>query len=130
TLNELFEQLVIPERLAYLQQSLQERLQQQLHWYELVPLLEDTSSFLLQCLESSQVKIEQFLQNLDQRLQAIRAIVTEASSNREDRAKARESLDQMVREQLSDIHSVVTGSSDLKQLSTNVGDHLALILQA
>lgn len=130
TLEELLQQLIIPDRLSALQHSLQQRLKQELHWYELVPLLEDTSSFLLQCLESSQVKIEQFLHNLDQRLQAIRALVAEANNNRDDRAKARENLDQMVRDQLSEVQSVIAGSVDLKQLSNTVSDHLGLILKA
>ncbi|MEN9465518.1 MAG: hypothetical protein RL217_1699 [Pseudomonadota bacterium] len=130
TLQDLLTQLVIPERLDYQLQSLKQRLNTQMQWFELVPMLEDTTQFLLQCLESSQVKIEQFLQSLDQRLQAIRTLVSEAMIGGEERARARESLDQMVREQLSDIRSLITGKSDLEDLGLSVREHLVLIIDA
>src|SRR5690606_39414270 len=38
---------------------------------------------------------------------------TEASAGQADRKQAREALDSMVREQIADIRSVVTGSGDL-----------------
>ena len=130
TLLNLLSQLVIPERLGYQSKSLQDRLQQGLNWYELVPLLEDTTEFLLQCLGNSQTELEQFLQSLDQRLQAIRLLVTEANAGQADRKRARLALDEMVREQIADIRSVVTGSGDLGELGMSVRDHLMLIVQA
>ena len=71
TLGNLLSRLVIPERLETRVTTLQERLNGGLNWYELVPLLEDTSQFLLDCLGSGQEEFERFLQSLDQRLQAI-----------------------------------------------------------
>ncbi len=130
TLLNLLSQLVVPERLSYQSQSLQSRLQQGLNWYELVPLLEDTTEFLLQCLGNSQSELEHFLQSLDQRLQAIRILVTEANAGQADRKRARLALDEMVREQIADIRSVVTGSGDLGELGMSVREHLTLIVQA
>ncbi|UZK02449.1 GGDEF domain-containing protein [Venatoribacter cucullus] len=130
TLLNLLAQLVVPERLNYQSQSLQQRLQQGLNWFELVPLLEDTTEFLLQCLGNSQAELENFLHSLDQRLQAIRILVSEASAGQADRKQAREALDSMVREQIADIRSVVTGSGDLGELGVSVRDHLMLIVEA
>ena len=130
TLLNLLAQLVVPERLNYQSQSLQQRLQQGLNWFELVPLLEDTTEFLLQCLGNSQAELENFLHSLDQRLQAIRILVSEASAGQADRKQARETLDNMVREQIADIRSVVTGSGDLGELGVSVRDHLMLIVEA
>ncbi|QQD23015.1 diguanylate cyclase [Venatoribacter cucullus] len=130
TLLNLLAQLVVPERLNYQSQSLQQRLQQGLNWFELVPLLEDTTEFLLQCLGNSQAELENFLHSLDQRLQAIRILVSEASAGQADRKQAREALDNMVREQIADIRSVVTGSGDLGELGVSVRDHLMLIVEA
>lgn len=130
TLLNLLAQLVVPERLNYQSQSLQQRLQQGLNWFELVPLLEDTTEFLLQCLGNSQAELENFLHSLDQRLQAIRILVSEASAGQADRKQAREALDNMVREQIADIRSVVTGSGDLGELGISVRDHLLLIVEA
>lgn len=130
TLISLLSQLVIPERLTYHAESLKKRLQDGLNWYELVPLLEDTTDFLLQCLGNSQTEFEQFLQSLDQRLKAIQILVTEASQSQSERRRARLDLDSMVREQIADIRSVVTGSGDLGELGVSVRDHLTLIVRA
>ncbi|WP_430460671.1 diguanylate cyclase [Thalassolituus sp. LLYu03] len=130
TLFSLLNQLVIPERLSYQAESLKQRLQDGLNWYELVPLLEDTTDFLLQCLGSSQTEFEQFLQSLDQRLKAIQTLVTEASQSQSERRRARVDLDSMVREQIADIRSVVTGSGDLGELGVSVREHLTLIVKA
>lgn len=130
SLISLLSQLVIPERLTYHAESLKKRIEDGLNWYELVPLLEDTTDFLLQCLGSSQTEFEQFLQSLDQRLKAIQVLVTEASQSQSERRRARQDLEGMVREQIADIRSVVTGSGDLGELGTSVRDHLTLIVQA
>ena len=130
TLLNLLSQLVIPERLSHTVLNLQNRLQEGLNWYELVPLLEDTTDFLLECLGNSQTELEQFLQSLDQRLQAIQILVSEASLGQMERKRARLDLDGMVRDQIADIRSVVTGSGDLGELGVSVRDHLTMIVQA
>lgn len=130
TLRELIDQISVPERLGHQQENLHSRLESDLPWFEVVPLLEETSTFILQCLANSQVNIEEFLQSLDTRLQAIREVVIGASSGRSERTKARELLTTMVQDQLADIRSVVAGTTDLKLLSQNVSSHLLLIVEA
>ena len=130
TVENLLDKLIIPDHLLSLKRSIQERLDQPLDWGELVPILDETANFLMQCIETSQVKIEKFLQNLDTRLQAIRALVSQASNDNGERSKAREALEALVREQLSDVHSVVTGSTDLNTIGDSVSKHLELILRA
>ncbi|UXD89176.1 GGDEF domain-containing protein [Thalassolituus hydrocarboniclasticus] len=130
TLLNLLSQLVIPDRLNHTALNLQNRLQEGLNWYELVPLLEDTTDFLLECLGNSQTELEQFLQSLDQRLKAIQVLVSEASQGQLERKRARLDLDSMVRDQIADIRSVVTGSGDLGELGVSVRDHLTMIVQA
>jgi diguanylate cyclase len=130
TLGNLLSHLVIPERLETRLTALQERLNSGLNWYELVPLLEDTSQFLLDCLGSGQEEFERFLQSLDQRLQAIQLMVSDANTGQSDREKARHGLESMVREQIADIRSVVNGLGDLGELGSSIRDHLTLIVQA
>ncbi|WP_419812286.1 GGDEF domain-containing protein [Bacterioplanoides sp.] len=130
TLINLLSQLVIPDRLTGTATSLQTRLGKGLNWYELVPLLEDTAEFLIDCLGSGQQEFERFLQNLDQRLQAIQVLVTDATSGQAEREKARQDLDALVRDQIADIRSVVTGSEDLGELGSSVREHLTLIVRA
>ena len=130
TLINLLSQLVIPDRLASAATGLQTRLGKGLNWYELVPLLEDTAEFLIDCLGSGQQEFERFLQSLDQRLQAIQLLVTDASVGQAEREQARKDLDTLVRDQIADIRSVVTGSGDLGELGSSVREHLTLIVRA
>ncbi|ASP38070.1 hypothetical protein CHH28_04965 [Bacterioplanes sanyensis] len=130
TLLSLLSQLVIPERLNTSANELQGRLSKGLNWYELVPLLEDTAEFLIDCLGSGQQEFERFLANLDERLRAIQLLVSDAHSGQEERKRAREDLDGLVRDQIADIRSVVTGSRDLGELGSSVREHLTLIVRA
>lgn len=130
TLLNLLSQLVIPERLGESAHSLQVRLGKGLHWFELVPLLEDTAELLIDCLGSGQQEFERFLKNLDERLMAIQSLVTDAHQGQQEREHARQELDSLVRDQVADIRSVVSGSEDLTALSASVTQHLALIVQA
>lgn len=130
TLLNLLSQLVIPERLNTAANDLQARLSKGLNWYELVPLLEDTAELLIECLGSGQQEFERFLSNLDERLQAIQLLVSDAHGGQEERERARQDLDSLVRDQIADIRSVVTGSRDLGELGSSVREHLTLIVRA
>lgn len=130
TLLNLHSQLVIPERLGESAHSLQIRLGKGLHWFELVPLLEDTAELLIDCLGSGQQEFERFLKNLDERLIAIQSLVTDAHQGQQEREQARQELDSLVRHQVNDIRTVVNGSEDLTALGASVSQHLALIVQA
>jgi diguanylate cyclase len=129
-LNGLISRLVVPERLHQRSDELQKRLDDGLHWYEFVSVLEDTSQFLLDCLGSGQEEFERFLHSLDQRLQAIQTMVSDANSGQADREDARTSLETMVRDQIDDIRGVVNGLGDLGELGSSVRDHLTTIVRA
>ena len=129
-LNGLISRLVVPERLHQRSNELQKRLDDGLHWYEFVSVLEDTSQFLLDCLGSGQEEFERFLHSLDQRLQAIQTMVSDANSGQADREDARTSLETMVRDQIDDIRGVVNGLGDLGELGSSVREHLTTIVRA
>lgn len=129
-LNGLISRLVVPERLHQRSNELQKRLDDGLHWYEFVSVLEDTSQFLLDCLGSGQEEFERFLHSLDQRLQAIQTMVSDANSGQADREDARTSLETMVKDQIDDIRGVVNGLGDLGELGSSVREHLTTIVRA
>jgi len=130
TLLTLLSQLVIPDRLLDSASSLQLRLGKGLNWYELVPLLEDTAELITECLGSGQKEFERFLKNLDERLQAIQVLVTDTAHGQTEREQARQELDTLIREQVADIRSVVTGAGDLGELGSSVREHLTLMVRA
>lgn len=130
TVDNLLERLVIPDHLSAAQINIQDRLKQPLQWHELAPVLDDTANFLFNCIEVSQLKIESFLQTLDGRLHDIRTLVTEADTGTDERSAAREKLDVLIRQQLSDVRTVLTDDTDLATLGARVPKHLELILRA
>lgn len=130
TLSELLNKISVPERLLSLHEGLQQRLSQHLHVYNLVSILEETSSFVIECLENNEVNIEQFLQNLDERLQSIRSLVETTKTVTRSSVEARDAFEGIVRDQLSDMRISLEGSSSIQQLSHRVKDHLSLILEA
>ena len=130
TLQNLLQQIVIAEPLATLKKQLCRRLDEELSCDELAPILESTSQFLLECLQSNQSSLERFLHNLDQRLQAIRLLVSDASQNQNERYSVREHFGATVLEQLSDIDAVLIDSTELPQLTDSVRNHLTRISHA
>lgn len=130
TVDKLLEKLIIPEHLSSAQLNIQERLKQPLQWHEFAPVLDDTANFLFSCIEASQSKIETFLQSLDVRLQDLRGLVVEADTGTDKRTAAREEMDISIRQQLSEIHTMVSNDSNLSHLGTQVPKHLELIIRA
>ena len=129
-LASLLKQLVIPERFQARLNDLKERLTAQLNWYELVPLLEEVADLVIDALGTGQEEFEQFLQGLDQRLEAIQHLVNDASQGQIDRNKARATFEGMLEGQVAEIRSVVNSKNDLGELGHSITSHLGLIIQA
>lgn len=130
TVHSLLDKLIIPDHLAASKLNILERLELPLAWHELAPVLDDTANFLFQCIEASQLRIEQFLQSLDARLQDIRSLVTKADASSNEHSNVGSELDILIRKQLANVHSVITDDSDLRSLTAKVPEHLELIRQA
>ncbi len=130
TVHSLLEKLIIPDHLTSSKLGILERLDSPLDWSELLPVLDDAANFLFLCIESSQLRVQDFLQSLDFRLQDIQTLVTEADTGSNQQSKARTELDILIREQLSNIHTVITDNTDLTALGSRVPEHLEVILRA
>lgn len=130
TLRYLLSRLVVPKPLEKRAESINERLNARLNWYELVPLLESTSDFLLEYLGDGQAVIEQFLHTLDKRLKILRDLVVTQKGTSVQRTSSRNHLHSLVMGQMQDIHSIVSGSDDLEQIGASVTKHVDMIVAA
>lgn len=130
TLRYLLSRLVVPKPLEKRAESINEKLNERLNWYELVPLLESTSDFLLEYLGDGQAVIEQFLHTLDKRLKVLRDLVVTQKGTSVQRTSSRNHLHSLVMGQMQDIHSIVSGSDDLEQIGASVTKHVDMIVAA
>lgn len=127
TLQGLMQRLVIPARQQQRAKELNQRLQQDLNWYELVPVLEHTSELVIACIATGQQGMEQFLHHLDQNLQQLQALVGESGCHRQ---QERDSFSLLLTERVEDIRSLVTGGDDLALMGARIQQQLHDILAA
>jgi diguanylate cyclase len=127
TLQGLMQRLVIPAHQQGRAKELNLRLQQDLNWYELVPVLEQTSELVIACIATGQQGMEQFLHHLDQHLQQLQALVGESACSRQ---QERDTLGLLLTERVEDIRSLVTGGDDLALMGARIQQQLHDILAA
>jgi diguanylate cyclase len=129
-LSRLLHQLVIPERFSHRLEELKKKLTDKLNWYELVPLLEQVANLVIDALGDGQEEFEQFLQGLDQRLEAIQNLVNNASQGQLDRGKARDAFESILEDEVDEVRSILNTKNDLGELGHSISQHLGLIMTA
>jgi diguanylate cyclase len=129
-LTNLLAQLVIPARYNDQLDDLKNKLISKLHWYELVPLLEQVTHLVIDALGDGQEEFEYFLQGLDQRLETIQQLVNNASKGQINRSDTRLVFEGLLEGQVDSIRSVVNSENNLGQLGHSISEHLGLIVQA
>ncbi|MDD2059737.1 diguanylate cyclase [Pseudomonas sp. GD03860] len=116
TLLGLLDDLTLPERYKAQAQSLRERLEHGLNWYELLPVLDDLAVLMLAINDSGQHEFERYLQQLNERLESFQSHLHEASEGHADNSCAARDLDNQLREQVDGLQSSVQGAADLDSL--------------
>ncbi|PSS57216.1 GGDEF domain-containing protein [Pseudomonas sp. BBP2017] len=116
TLLGLLDDLSLPERHKAQAQSMRERLEHGLNWYELLPVLDDLAVLMLAINDSGQHEFEVYLQQLNERLESFQSHLHEASEGHADNSSAARDLDSQLREQVDGLQSSVQGAADLDSL--------------
>ncbi|MFK8332000.1 diguanylate cyclase [Pseudomonas sp. BJa5] len=116
TLLGLLDDLSLPERYKAQAQSVRERLEHGLNWYELLPVLDDLAVLMLAINDSGQHEFEAYLQQLNERLESFQSHLQEASAGHADNSTASRDLDSQLREQVDGLQSSVQGAADLDSL--------------
>lgn len=93
TLLGLLDDLTLPERHKAQAQSMRERLQHGLNWYELLPVLDDLVVLMLAITSSGQHEFEAYLQQVNERLESFQSHLQEASEGHADSRTAARDLD-------------------------------------
>lgn len=116
TLLGLLDDLALPERHRPQAESVRERLEHGLNWYELLPVLDDLAVLMLAITDSGQHEFEAYLQQLNERLESFQGHLQEASEGHADNQSAERDLNSQLREQVDGLHSSVQGAADLDSL--------------
>ncbi|MFQ6576242.1 GGDEF domain-containing protein [Pseudomonas sp. UM16] len=116
TLLGLLDDLTLPERYKAQAQSVRERLEHGLNWYELLPVLDDLAVLMLAINDSGQHEFEAYLQQLNERLESFQSHLHEASEGHADNTSAARDLDNQLREHVDGLQSSVQGAADLDSL--------------
>lgn len=116
TLLGLLDDLSLPERHKPQAESMRERLEHGLNWYELLPVLDDLAVLMLAITDSGQHEFEAYLQQLNERLESFQSHLQEASEGHADNQSAERDLNSQLREQVDGLHTSVKGAADLEAL--------------
>ena len=128
TLLGLLDELTLPERHQPQAQSVRERLEHGLNWYELLPVLDDLAVLMLAINDSGQHEFEAYLQQLNERLESFQSHLQEASEGHADNQSAERDLNSQLREQVDGLHTSVQGAADLDSLKTILDKRLEGLL--
>lgn len=128
TLLGLLDDLTLPERHKAQAQSMRERLEHGLNWYELLPVLDDLAVLMLAINDSGQHEFEAYLQQLNERLESFQSHLHEASEGHADNTSAARDLDSQLREQVDGLQSSVQGAADLGSLKNILENRLEGLL--
>lgn len=116
TLLGLLNDLSLPERYQAQAQSMRERLERGLNWYELLPILDDLAVLMLAITDSGQHEFEVYLKQLNERLETFQTHLQDASEGHADNSSAARAMDNQLREQVDGLQSSVQDAADLDSL--------------
>ncbi|WP_175652530.1 GGDEF domain-containing protein [Pseudomonas sp. Marseille-P9899] len=116
TLLGLLDDLTLPERHQPQAQSVRDRLEHGLNWYELLPVLDDLAVLMLAITDSGQHEFEAYLQQLNERLESFQSHLQEASEGHADNQTAERDLNSQLREQVDGLQTSVQGAADVDSL--------------
>ncbi|KAA0968306.1 diguanylate cyclase [Pseudomonas sp. ANT_H12B] len=128
TLLGLLDDLTLPERHRPQAESMRDRLQNGLNWYELLPILDDLATLMLAITDSGQHEFEAYLQQLNERLESFQGNLQAASEGHADNSSAAREMDTQIREQVDGLQSSMQEAADLDDLKQVLENHLEGLL--
>lgn len=128
TLLGLLDDLSLPERHRPQAEAMRDRLQHGLNWYELLPILDDLAVLMLAITDSGQHEFEDYLKQLNERLEAFQSNLQAASDGHADISSAARAMDSQIREQVDGLQSSMQEAADLDDLKQVLESHLEGLL--
>ena len=128
TLLGLLDDLTLSEHHRPQVESMRQRLEHGLNWYELLPILDDLAVLMLAINNGEQQAFGVYLKELNERLESFQSHLQAASEDHaESRTSARD-LDEQLREQVGGLQSSVQDASDLVSLKQVLDNRLEGLL--
>lgn len=128
TLLKMFDDLVLPQRLLENAESMRERLNNGLNWYELLPLLDDLAVMVLAINDNAQQELQRYLQDINERLTGFQAQLHQASQDQADTQDEARQLETELREHVGGLHHSVAAVEDAAGLKRLVESRLEGLL--
>ncbi|WNW12676.1 GGDEF domain-containing protein [Pseudomonas sp. DTU_2021_1001937_2_SI_NGA_ILE_001] len=116
TLLGLLDDLNLPDIHRPHVESMRERLEHGLNWYELLPILDDLAVLMLAISDSGQVEFETYLKQLNQRLESFQSSLQAVNDGHSHGHSSARAFDSELREHVDDLQSSVQEASDLVSL--------------
>ena len=130
SLRSLLDELELPARHRPQGDALRQRLEGNLNWYELVPVLDDLAVLVLAVTDSGQREFAGYLKQLNERLAAFIDTLSEAHEGYTASVESTRSFNQQLRDQVSDLQSSVQEAADLEALKQALEQRLEGLLQS
>ena len=129
TLFGLLDDLQVAEHQQSQAQTLRERIQAGLNWYELVPVLDDLAQLMLSVADQGKRDFENYLKLLNERLASMQDSLGAARSGQARGQEAAQALDQALRQQVGGLQSSMLEAKDLPSLKQVVQMRLDGLLE-
>lgn len=130
SLRNLLDELELPARHLPQGEALRLRLEGNLNWYELVPVLDDLAVLVLAVTDSGQREFAGYLKQLNERLAAFIKTLSEAHEGYSASVENARSFNQQLRDQVSDLQNSVQEAADLESLKQALEQRLEGLLQS
>ncbi|CAM3141139.1 diguanylate cyclase [Ectopseudomonas mendocina] len=130
SLRSLLDELELPVRHQPQGDALRQRLEGNLNWYELVPVLDDLAVLVLAVTDSGQREFAGYLKQLNERLAAFISTLSEAHEGYTASVESTRHFNQQLRDQVSDLQNSVQEAADLDALKQALEQRLEGLLQS
>ncbi|MGG2398501.1 GGDEF domain-containing protein [Pseudomonas sp. SH1-B] len=130
SLRSLLDELELPASHLPQGDALRQRLQGNLNWYELVPVLDDLAVLVLAVNNGGQREFAGYLKQLNERLAAFIATLSEAHEGYGASVESARSFNQQLHEQVADLQNSVQEAVDLESLKQALEQRLDGLLQS
>ncbi|TRO41620.1 diguanylate cyclase [Pseudomonas sp. ALS1131] len=130
SLRSLLDELELPARHQPQGDALRKRLEGNLNWYELVPVLDDLAVLVLAVTDSGQREFAGYLKQLNERLAAFISTLSEAHEGYTASVESTRHFNQQLRDQVSDLQNSVQEAADLDALKQALEHRLEGLLQS
>jgi diguanylate cyclase len=119
-LQRLVSQIKVPNAQQKKYISIDEKINEGLNWYELVPTLDDVADLVLLALGNTQDEFEQFLKNLNKELSGVYQQLSKTAGQQIKQREVSKNYDQQLRQTVSSIQGVVLDAQNIDDLKTTI----------